>query len=178
MMIIRIGETVVKILRSTVRRDSAVFFMITGTRPSIGSIPNALTKINSLLWCGSLAIIRKFDQWIKAPSPTVSLWRERVGHESYDHPIIFARSGCHRSGSHVIGSRFCQWRSKVRQEYVTGHIGGTNVFGNGFSSGKYRLLLLGMSKGFSIVTRPLDGRNVAVSAVYSVWPDHLGLSSI
>jgi hypothetical protein len=30
----------VKILRSTVRWDSAVGFMITGTRPSIGSIPN------------------------------------------------------------------------------------------------------------------------------------------
>jgi hypothetical protein len=77
----------------------------------------------------------------------------------------------------MIGSRFCQWRSKVRREYVTGRIGGTKVFGNGFSSGKYRLLLLGMSKGFSIVTRLFDSRNVAVYAVYSVWPDHLGLSS-
>jgi hypothetical protein len=39
-MIIIFGETVVKILRLTVRWDSAVGFMISGTRPSIGLIPN------------------------------------------------------------------------------------------------------------------------------------------
>jgi hypothetical protein len=60
---------------------------------------------------------------------------------------------------------------------VTGRIGGTDVFGNGFSSGRYRLILLGMSKGSSIVTRLLDGCNVAVSAAYSVRPDHLRLIS-